>query len=95
MKKTIYVIAGPTATGKSDFSIKLAKKINGVIINSDSMQVYKNLQILTARPSPSETKNIPHYMYGYIDGNATTLTSGVMMQLILFIRPLKTILHRY
>ena len=68
MKKTIYVIAGPTATGKSDFSIKLAKKINGVIINSDSMQVYKNLQILTARPTTSETKNIPHYMYGYIDG---------------------------
>ena len=68
MKKTIYVITGPTATGKSDFSIKLAKKINGVIINSDSMQVYKNLQILTARPTASETKNIPHYMYGYIDG---------------------------
>ncbi len=68
MKKTIYVIAGPTATGKSDFSIKLAKKINGVIINSDSMQVYKNLQILTARPTIAETKNIPHHMYGYIDG---------------------------
>jgi tRNA delta(2)-isopentenylpyrophosphate transferase len=68
LKKTIYVIAGPTATGKSDFSIKLAKKINGVVINSDSMQVYKNLQILTARPTSSETKNIPHYMYGYIDG---------------------------
>ena len=47
MNKTIYVIAGPTATGKSDFSITLAKKINGIIINSDSMQVYKNLQIIT------------------------------------------------
>ena len=68
MNKTIYIIAGPTATGKSDFSITLAKKINGVIINSDSMQVYKNLQILTARPSVSETKAIPHFMYGYIDG---------------------------
>ena len=68
MKKTIYVIAGPTATGKSDFSITLAKKLNGVVINSDSMQVYKNLKILTARPSSSETKNIPHYLYGYIDG---------------------------
>ena len=68
MNKTIYIIAGPTATGKSDFSIKLAKKINGVIINSDSMQVYKNLQILTARPTTSQTKNTPHYMYGYIDG---------------------------
>ena len=68
MKKTIYVIAGPTATGKSNFSITLAKKLNGVVINSDSMQVYKNLKILTARPSSSETKKIPHYLYGYIDG---------------------------
>jgi len=45
---TVYVIAGPTATGKSDLSISLAKKVNGSVINSDSMQVYKNLKILTA-----------------------------------------------
>ena len=51
MIKTIYLIAGPTASGKSKFSIDLAKKINGVVINSDSMQVYKNLEILTARPN--------------------------------------------
>ena len=68
MINTIYVIAGPTATGKSDFSIKLAKKIGGVVINSDSMQVYKNLEILTARPSKLEMKNIDHYLYGYVDG---------------------------
>jgi len=65
---TIYVIAGPTATGKSEFSINLAKKIGGVVINSDSMQVYKNLKILTARPSKLEMKNIDHYLYGYVDG---------------------------
>ena len=69
MIKNIYVIAGPTATGKSDFSIKLAKKIGGVVINSDSMQVYKNLKILTARPSKLEMKNIDHYLYGYVDGS--------------------------
>ena len=68
MINTIYVIAGPTATGKSDFSIKLAKKIGGVVINSDSMQVYKNLEILTARPSKLEMKNIDHYLYGYVNG---------------------------
>ena len=68
MIKNIYVIVGPTATGKSDFSIKLAKKIGGVVINSDSMQVYKNLKILTARPSKLEMKNIDHYLYGYVDG---------------------------
>ncbi len=47
----IILIAGPTASGKSNFAIKLANKINGEIINADSMQVYKELKILTARPS--------------------------------------------
>ena len=69
MINTVYVIAGPTATGKSDLSISLAKKVNGAVINSDSMQVYKNLKILTARPSLSEIKNIDHHLYGYVDGN--------------------------
>ncbi len=49
-KSKIILISGPTASGKSSFAIKLAKKINGEIINADSMQVYKELQILTARP---------------------------------------------
>jgi tRNA dimethylallyltransferase len=65
---TVYVIAGPTATGKSDLSISLAKKISGVVINSDSMQVYENLEILTARPTLSEMKNINHHLYGFVDG---------------------------
>ena len=67
MINTIYVIAGPTATGKSEFSINLAKKIRGVVINSDSMQVYRNLEKLTARPSKKEMKNIDHYLYGYVE----------------------------
>ena len=69
MINTIYVIAGPTATGKSNLSIDLANKVNGVVINSDSMQVYKNLEILTARPSSKEMKNIDHYLFGFVDGN--------------------------
>ncbi len=68
MKKIIYVIAGPTASGKSQFSLKLAKKLNGAIINFDSMQVYKNLQILTARPQKLEMENINHFLYGYVEG---------------------------
>lgn len=68
MINTVYVIAGPTATGKSDLSISLAKKISGVVINSDSMQVYENLEILTARPTLSEMKNINHHLYGFVDG---------------------------
>jgi len=66
---TVYVIAGPTATGKSDLSISLANKINGAVINSDSMQVYKNLEIITARPSLSEMKKIDHHLYGFVDGS--------------------------
>ena len=54
LKSKIVLISGPTASGKSDFAIKLAKKINGEIINADSMQTFKELKILTARP---EIKN--------------------------------------
>ena len=68
MINTVYVIAGPTATGKSDLSISLSKKIRGVVINSDSMQVYENLEILTARPSLNEMKNIDHHLFGFVDG---------------------------
>jgi len=65
LKSKIILIAGPTASGKSNFSIKLAKKIDGEIINADSMQVYKELTILTARPKSKECQNIQHYMYGF------------------------------
>ena len=68
MIKTVFVIAGPTAAGKSKFSLDLAKKLNGIIINSDSMQVYKNLSILTARPTTEEMNNVEHFLYGYVDG---------------------------
>jgi len=63
----IILISGPTASGKSNFAVKVAKKINGEIINADSMQVYKQLKILTARPNKEEQKNIKHHMYGIID----------------------------
>jgi tRNA dimethylallyltransferase len=65
----IILISGPTASGKSNFAIKIAKKINGEIINADSMQVYKQLKILTARPKKKEQKNIKHHMYGVINLN--------------------------
>jgi tRNA dimethylallyltransferase len=65
----IILISGPTASGKSNFAIKIAKKINGEIINADSMQVYKQLKILTARPNKEEQKNIKHHLYGVVDLN--------------------------
>ena len=63
----IILISGPTASGKSNFAVKIAKKINGEIINADSMQVYKRLKILTARPSNKNKQNIKHHLYGIID----------------------------
>ena len=65
----IILISGPTASGKSNFAVKVAKKVNGEIINADSMQVYKQLKILTARPNKKEQKNIRHHMYGVVNAN--------------------------
>ena len=65
----IYFIVGPTAIGKSSLAIKVAKKLNAQIINVDSMQVYENLNILTARPSDQEMKEIKHHLYGHIKGS--------------------------
>ena len=61
IKSKIILIFGPTASGKSIFSVKVAKKINGEIINADSMQVYKQLKILTARPSTKNQKKKQYF----------------------------------
>jgi tRNA dimethylallyltransferase len=65
---SIYFIVGPTAIGKSDLALRIAQHINGEIINADSMQVYKNLNILTARPQKQDLKKIKHHLYGHIEG---------------------------
>ena len=67
LKSKIILISGPTASGKSDFAIQVAKKVNGEIINADSMQVYKQLKILSARPNPKKFKKIKHHLYGFHD----------------------------
>ncbi len=67
LKSKIILIAGPTASGKSSFALKLARKIKGEIINADSMQVYKQLKVLTARPKKKELKKIKHHLYGFCD----------------------------
>ena len=66
LKPTIVLLAGPTASGKSKLAIKLSKALNGEIVNADSMQVYKELKILTSRPSPTDVKKIKHHLYGFI-----------------------------
>ena len=65
LKSKIVLIYGPTASGKSNFAIKLAKKINGEIINADSMQVYKELKVLSARPTKKDFQKIKHHLYGF------------------------------
>ena len=68
LKKNIFFITGPTAIGKSSLAIRIAKKNKGIIVNADSMQVYSNLEILTARPSKKDQNEIKHELYGYVDG---------------------------
>lgn len=62
------LIAGPTASGKSALAIEIAQRTGGVVVNADSMQVYADLRILTARPSEAEEAIVPHRLYGHVDG---------------------------
>jgi tRNA dimethylallyltransferase len=64
---TVILIAGPTASGKSALALGLAQKLNGEVINADSMQVYRDLRIITARPTPEEEQHAPHRLYGHVD----------------------------
>ena len=66
MSKKIILLAGPTASGKSKLAIQLAKKMNGEIINADSMQIYKEFSILSSRPNNKEIKKAKHHLYGII-----------------------------
>jgi tRNA dimethylallyltransferase len=61
------LIAGPTASGKSALALAFAEKLGGVIVNADSMQVYRDLRVITARPTPEEEARVPHRLYGHVD----------------------------
>ena len=67
MKHKVIVIVGPTGIGKTRLSIELAKKINGEIVSADSMQIYKKMNIGTAKPTEDEKQNIPHHMMDILD----------------------------
>ena len=80
LKHRDYImIAGPTAGGKSAYALALAKALDGVIINADSMQVYTDLSVLTARPSAADVAKIPHRLYGEIDG-AVRFSAGMWLE---------------
>lgn len=65
---TVEIITGPTCSGKSAYALALAEKNDGVIINADAMQTYRDLPVLTAQPTPQEQAQVPHRLYGVLDG---------------------------
>ena len=66
MKPKVIVICGPTASGKTSLSIELAKKVNGEIVSADSMQIYKDMNIGTAKPTKEEMQGIKHYLIDFV-----------------------------
>ena len=66
-KPLVVVVAGPTASGKTSLAIEIAKKLNGEIVSADSMQIYKNMDIATAKPTEEEMKSIRHHLIGFVD----------------------------
>jgi tRNA dimethylallyltransferase len=66
-KPDAILIAGPTASGKSALALALAEKLAGTIVNADSMQVYRDLRVITARPTAQEERRVPHRLYGHVD----------------------------
>src|SRR5690606_2281765 len=61
------LIAGPTASGKSALALTLGERLQGTVINTDSMQVYRDLRVITARPTTEEERRVPHLLYGHVD----------------------------
>ncbi|MBV1704408.1 MAG: tRNA (adenosine(37)-N6)-dimethylallyltransferase MiaA [Hyphomicrobiales bacterium] len=72
------LIAGPTASGKSALAVEVARRVGGVVINADSMQVYRDLRVLTARPTQAEEAAAPHVLFGHVDA-ATTHSAGLWL----------------
>ena len=67
MSPRAFLIAGPTASGKTALALEIAARVGGAIVNADSMQVYRDFRILTARPTPEEEARAPHYLFGHVD----------------------------
>jgi tRNA dimethylallyltransferase len=68
-EKRPILMAGPTASGKSGLALRLAESLGGIVVNADSMQVYRELRILTARPSVADEARVPHALYGFVAGH--------------------------
>lgn len=80
--KPVICIAGPTASGKSAFAVRIAKTVGGEIINADSMQVYQDIQVLSARPSYDEMDGVAHHLFGYVPGDVPYSTGQWLRDVI-------------
>src|SRR6187401_994472 len=69
LQSPIYAIAGPTASGKTALGVRLAKHVDGEVVNFDSVQIYRGIQVATAKPSDEEMQGIPHHLIDYVDPN--------------------------
>jgi tRNA dimethylallyltransferase len=67
LQSQLYAIAGPTASGKTVLAVKLALHVGGEVINFDSVQIYKGIEIATAKPSEEEKQGVPHHLIDYVD----------------------------
>ena len=63
----VVLIAGPTASGKSEAAVAIAEQLGGIVVNADAMQVYRDLKIITARPDADEKAAVPHHLFGHVD----------------------------
>ena len=80
-EKDLIIIGGPTCVGKSLIAMELAKKIDGVLINADSVQVYEDLKLLSARPTEEDMSQIPHFLYGYVKAEKNYSIADWLQQL--------------
>ena len=89
-KDDLIIIAGPTCVGKSMLAIKLAKQINGVLVNADSVQVYEDLKLLSARPTTEDMHLVPHFLYGYVKSHINYSIAEWLQELNKVLDKLKT-----
>jgi tRNA dimethylallyltransferase len=89
-RPTVILIAGPTASGKSALALSVAEQLGGIVVNADSMQVYRDLRVITARPSPGEEACAPHRLYGHVDAAINYSTGQWLRDVDEVLRELKS-----
>ncbi len=90
MSKRAILIAGPTASGKSALALALARRIGGALVNADAMQVYRDLRIITARPTPEDESAAPHLLFGHVDAGVNYSVGLYLADLARTLRQLET-----